>query len=198
MVSRLSLIAGALASLTLAGSAAAQLQSFTGNVDRKLAQCFLYTQDGGFNVHGLIAIHYGAPEWKGEYTGMVKEAKPGTRARLGKDFWTTLDTSCTLMAGDTKIAPGTYYVGVEMAEEGKMHMVLLDATKIRASGMNPAQTGQTEGGIRIPMTLKTDAEEHHELDIAIETSEDDPKHLAMIVRWGPMAAKAKVTADIEA
>ncbi len=190
-------LTAALAAMTLAGSAAAQLQAFAGTSDRKTAQVFLFTQDGGFNVHGLVSVHYGQPEWKDSYAEQIKGAEAGTRARLGKDIWTTLDTSCALKAGDTTIPAGFYYLLAEMGAEGKLNLVLLDPKAATEQKLNPSTSNMAEGGIVVPLTTDMEAEPQQKLTMEIKTG-DDAKNLSLVIHWGPVQATAKMVAQVDA
>ncbi len=199
MSTRFSLATGVLvASLVAVADARAQMKAFSGSSERQSTGVFLYTEsEDSFQMHGMVSVHYGAPEWKEDYAGMVAKTKPGTRARLGKDLWTTLDTNVPLKAGDATIAAGTHYLAVEMGEGGKISLVVLDAAKVHAKKWHPGMSGESEGGTKIPMEMKSDLPVETTLAIELKTG-DDPRNLALIVRWGPYEARAKLRADVEA
>src|SRR5262245_33441146 len=57
----------------------------------------VYYGDSGISAE--YAIEYGTPEWKPEYDKSWDSMTRGKRLRLGKDWWTTLNSMSPLVMG---------------------------------------------------------------------------------------------------
>lgn len=173
--------------LVLSVSAAAQqVQTFAGTEERQVSRVGYYTQtDAGFQMLGGVSVDFGMPEWKKAYEkeGFLDQFV-GQRWRFGSGVWTSLDTNLPLTIGDTQVAPGAYYLALEYTADKKMHLILLDAQKMREKKMDAGGAQETTGGMAIPMDWKKVDDVADRFTIALEQSEDDPKQVTMVVRWG--------------
>src|SRR5262245_56274783 len=103
----------AVAALALPASQSQQLQAFGGNSPRMAATRLCFDQQ----LRGMICVQYGQPTWKAEYDGMLEKLK-GKQLRLGKDFWTTFNTTVALDVGGTAVPAGAYYLGLTCGADG--------------------------------------------------------------------------------
>src|SRR5262245_61039285 len=72
-------------------SGGSKIQVFGG--DDTLNQTDLFFWDDAAHASvGYVAVTYGAPTWKPQYDSMFETIK-GTRVRLGKNAWTSLETT---------------------------------------------------------------------------------------------------------
>src|SRR5262249_20774416 len=117
--------------VTFAPRARAQTQNgqpFIQQTERALARVAYFGQKG---LSGEYSIEYGKPDWKAEYDKDFDKLTHGKRLRLGKDYWTNLDTCCPLQSGDKEIKPGNYFLVLECSEKGTWELVLLDSDLMR-------------------------------------------------------------------
>ena len=115
-MARIPLLAAALLGTALFSAAPAQVQAFGDNFPRMSTRLLYFGETGPL---GQICIQYGQPEWKAEYDQMLTAAR-GTSQRLGRDFWTSLDTDMDLTIGGTKVPAGQWYLGLRIDEEGSL------------------------------------------------------------------------------
>ena len=178
------------AAMLLPAFSVAQIQSLAEETERKCARVLLYDSSAqGVTVHGVIQVDYGAPRWKPEYGDLLRGAKPGTRMRLGKDGWASLETNVPLVCGGTKIAVGRYYLALEIAEKGgDCNLVLLDPAVIRRDKIRAARTEQTRGGLEVPLQRIEPVDDEHveRLRIRLRGGESDATVLTLEMRWGSL------------
>ncbi len=179
--------------------ASAQVTAF-GGVDRDRAGSTVIMFDQGTrNVLGGASISFSAPEWKDEYNDfdamLEKHKLKGHNARLGKNWWTTLDTTIALEIGGTKVAPGAYHLGLHCDTDGKFHLLVLDAAKSTKNGWLPFLTEAWKPEYRIPLELKKGAREESTVKMQIELTAEpkNPSSGAFAVRWG----KHELTAPVK-
>ncbi len=188
-----------LATASLGFAAAAQkVEAFASNAVRESTQVLYFARtEDGFAMKGAVSIHYGAPDWKNSYAGMLEQ--PSQRYRLGKDGWTTLDTNVALKVGDTVIAPGTYYLALATSKDKKPQLVLLDADSIRPKKTMPNDSSKTTGGTSIPLQAiePTDDEHVHKLRMQLTTDQDDVAKTRLTLRWGSLMLVADMVAQVD-
>jgi hypothetical protein len=183
----------ALAAFSLfASSARSQIQVFGGpEDDRRCATVIMF----GENVMGGCSLSYSAPDWKAEYDkpGALDPYR-GQNVRLGKNWWTTFETSVPVEIGGTKLMPGAYVLGLHYTEDGEFHLLAIDAGMAMKKGMMPFSPQGWSGGTAMPLTLEKDSldETHQKMEISISANQDDPSKGAFAIRWG----KHQLTADV--
>lgn len=179
-----------LAALLLVSTATAQLQVFGGDGPR-MASTKIFWHDGPV---GMICVQYGQPEWKPEYNAMIAEAK-GKKARLGKDFWTTLNTSVALTIGAVKVPAGSYYLGVgSNAKDGSLELLVMDAKGADAKGFAPFMPDAWVPDYVVPMKHDDAAKETRLLTIQIRG--DDPAKMSLRLSWGNHEMTAALVAHM--
>lgn len=179
------LLSTLLTTLLLASTALAQkVRAFQGpDPDRKSTSALLL--DESFVPQAGVAIDYSAPTWKEEYNGMLDKLK-GRDARLGKNFWTTFSTMTDCEVGGTKIAAGSYFLGLRCDKDGNFHLLVLDqATNLKAKAA-PWMANTWKGGVACAMTLAKDslADSAELMQIEVAMSEQDPAAGKLSIRWG--------------
>src|SRR2546425_5669783 len=88
---------------------------------------------------GEFAIDYGRPVWKKDYDDSAKfdGMTNGKTWRLGKDFWTVLDTNLPLRIAGKEVAPGTYYLGLFRSADGAAwSLAFIEPAKARAAHLD--------------------------------------------------------------
>lgn len=134
-------------------ASAQKLTGASGGSQRAETRMMVFNDD--FSVFAMASLTHGQPMWKPEYDGMLDKVK-GRMNRLGKDWFTTLITSSELEIGGSKIAPGSYVVGLHCDKDGKFALALMDSSKAMKAGLTPF-TPEWKPEITAPLTLNKDA-----------------------------------------
>ncbi|MFY9341753.1 MAG: hypothetical protein WAT39_04645 [Planctomycetota bacterium] len=150
---RLPLLTAAFAALCLTLPATAQkIQGADANSMRNETRIMVYTED--FSVFAMASLTHGQPEWKAEYDGKFDSLK-GKTNRLGKDWFTTLITSSEFEIGGTRLAAGSYVVGLHCDKDGKFSLAFMDSSKAMKDGVNPFMDWKPE--VSAALTLNKDS-----------------------------------------
>ena len=180
--------------VTIAAPAAAQLQAYAQNAERKATR-IAYFDMAAQSSPGQFVIQYGAPQWKDEYEDQVDQLK-GMRFRLGSDFWATLDTSMDLTIAGTKVPAGYYYLGMARTEDGDYRLVLHDANKLRPMRTDAFITSRLSGGIEVPMTHAKADSAAERLKIELSEERGQLGKASLLIQWGPHKLTAPIVADL--
>ena len=147
---------------------------------------------------GEFSIHYGRPVWKKEYEDAAKfdGMTKGKTWRLGKDFWTVLDTNLPLKIGGKQIAVGSYYLGLFRSADGATwSLALIDPAKARAGRLDAFEINKAPIQLKIPMTEeKASGAMAQKLSIKFSYPKENPKDVTMRVTWGKLQLKAPIQA----
>lgn len=177
---RTSILSIALVATALAASASAQLQVIGGDSERMSSMALFW--DNG--PAGMVCIQYGQPEWKPSYEGMINQLED-KQLRLGKDFWTTLNTTKALTIGGTKVPAGSYYLGLKCDKDRLFHLVVLRAEKADEKGWTPFIADEWKPEILCPMDHGKVEDPVAKMRIAIEEdSAEDPTKRMLTITWG--------------
>ena len=115
------------------------------------------------------------------------------RLRLGKDYWTNLDTCRPLMSGDKEIKPGNYFLALDGSDKGAWELVLLDSDPMRKQRIDAFSSEQTSGGPKIPLKHETVTENAAQLSIKFIAEEKDARLQTLEIHFG----KHRLTAPIQ-
>jgi hypothetical protein len=171
---------------------AAQLQAFGGSAPRMAATRLFFAP--GFQLKGMVCVQYGQPAWKAEYDAMVDKLK-GKQLRLGKDFWTTFNTTVALDVGGTAVPAGAYYLGLTCGADGAFSLALLHAEAADKAGFAPFAADAWKIDLTAPMKHATGDKQVDAMTMDLNVDEKDPTLLTFVVSWGkhtlsvPMKAK---------
>jgi len=196
---RLPTLSAAFAALCLALPATAQkLHVIEGKGERAQTSVLFF----GENVMGGMQFIYTAPLWKDSYDGMFDQLK-GKLHRLGKDWWTTFNTTADVDFGGTKVPAGCYVVGLECDKDGKFSLALLDATKAMKQGAMPFPVTE-DGGmnwkpeIRVPLTLNKDGakESAEKMTMTLKVEGEDLAKGSFTFAWGKHTLTAPVAVQL--
>ena len=180
---RLPFISAALAAICLALPASAQdVRVFGGNGQRANSSLILFGKD----LMAGITITHGQPVWKDEYTGQLDRLK-GKTHRLGKDLWTTFLTSVPVEIGGSKIAAGSYCVGLHCDEKGNFALAMIDTTKAMKKGLMPFAPHTWKPDAIAPLELNKDIAEKsvEKMTMTLAASKEDPMTGTFTIAWGP-------------
>jgi len=148
---------------------------------------------------GNVAISYGQPVWKDEYEDATKfdSMTKGQVWRLGKDFWTTLDTNLPFKVGGKEIPAGYWYLGLHRSADGATwSLALLDPAKARKTYAIPAGLPLGHGpapDLLAPLTAAEASSVVEKLKILVTREEEDLRRATLRIAWG----KLLLTAPIE-
>ena len=184
-----------LAALTFVPAQRAQQVVGGPDPDRKASTVFVFTDS--FEALAGVSIGYSQPKWQDSYNGMLEELK-GNYTRLGKNWWTTLDTVGTLEIGGTKIEAGSYFLGLAVDEDDAFSLLVFDSKHAMKTGLLPFSTalyrGEAKAEIKAPLTLAKHSlkEVVVQMEIEITADKKDPATGAFSIRWGEHELSAPV------
>ena len=182
--SRCPVLIALFACLVASGTSDAHMQGngpVVQNEPRAMARVVFF---GNTGVAGEYAIEYGKPAWKSEYDQDFAKLTHGKRLRLGKDWWTTLNTYCALTFDKVEIKAGEYFLALDCSEKGDWSLIALDPEPLRKSKMDAFSTSSTKGGSRIPMVYEVTKDEVKELSIQFLADEKKPRDQTLEIRFG--------------
>jgi hypothetical protein len=183
--------AATLAAICTLPSLRAQVQVFGGpDPDRKGSSVIMFSD----TMMAGIAISYSAPVWKEQYNQMLDSLK-GKNLRLGKNWWTSFDTSVPAVIGGVRIEAGSYFLGMHCDKDGKFSLLLFAAADAMKGNLMPFAEDAWKGGTSAPLTLAKDSlkEPAKSMVIAIEADAKNPASGMFRVQWGPHELTAPVT-----
>jgi hypothetical protein len=152
---------------------------------------------GGGGLAGEYSIQYGKPAWKPEYDQNFEKMTRGQRMRLGKDWWTSLETFGPLTFGEkTELAEGSWFLALECSAKGEWSLVALDPAPLRKSRMDAFATAKTTGGTMIPMQYETVAENEPDLRIQFVADAAKPREQTLEIRFGKHRLSTRVVAKL--
>ena len=183
-----------LATALLATAGTAQIKAFGGDGERKTS-VVMFFDTSNFAYHGGYNFTYGAPDWKAEYDEKIETAGD-QKARLGKDDWSTLDTSVPLTIGGVQVPAGQWYLGLGR-EDGKYFMMVMSADTCRKNKVPPSATPKLTAKINVPLTYAKVEKEAEQLHISAVR---DPKELTkatLRLHWGTHQLTAPIVANLD-
>ena len=196
-MSLLSTIRIAFLAAAIATPAFSQVQAFGGDAPRMAATRMLLASPN-FAPVGLVCIQYGQPAWSAEHQAKL-DAMKGENARLGKDYWTTLNTSCALTIGGTKVAAGSYYLGLKVDAEGAFHLLVISSATADAKKWAPWSGAELKADFTCPLTRTATATEAALLKISLgEVKKEAPAEMTFSIQWGKHQLAAPVVAELPA
>ena len=157
--------------------------------DERASTRVLYWDSAEDSAAGEFAIDYGRPVWKSEYDDGTKfdAMTKGKVWRMGKDFWTVLDTSLPLKFSGREVPVGSYYLGIHRSTDGNQwSLAFIDPVKVRAARLDGFQIEKTPIEFKVPMSFKPVTAPVEKLTITLHHTKEKPKDVTMKVVWGKM------------
>jgi hypothetical protein len=152
---------------------------------------------GGGGSYGQVSVSYGSVGWKDRYAGDIKSKKlENTRWRLGKDFWTTLDSNIPITIGGTAVPVGYYYLTLERRSNGDFVLALNDPAEVKKARLDAYMAEQTKGGIEVLLKHETLPESASKLDVSLSIDQEEPTKGAFTIKFGPNKLSAPVVYQI--
>jgi hypothetical protein len=191
-----SVCAAAFAAVAFLSPTRAQIKVFGGQDSDRRASSVLAFEGENFAFKGAVCINYSQPTWKDAYDKEIDGGKfNGTNQRLGKNWWTSLDTTIALDIGGTKVNPGIHYLGINIDSKGKCSLAVLESKKALDNGWTPFQPDKWKVDTLVPLTMNKNAlsESQTKMVIAIESDKADPSKGKFSIQWG----KHELTAPVK-
>lgn len=164
-------------------------QPYVQEEPRGMARVVFFNDSG---VAGEYTVEYGKPAWQAAYDEGFDKLTKGKRLRLGKDYWTTLDTWCPLTIGEKEVKAGAYFLALECSDKGQWSLVLLDPEPLRKVRFDAYETSNTKGGALLPLEHSEVKENEAALAIRFVADAKDPKLQTLEIRFGRHRLAAKV------
>jgi hypothetical protein len=152
-----------------------------------------------FSFGSLASIEHGQPEWQTEYDGMMDKLK-GKLHRLGKNQFTTFNTSTELEWGGTKVPAGSYIVGLHCDKDGKFSLALMDATKAMKAGLQPFTPQTWTPDLNVPLTFNKGVAQEpvNKLTMTFKADDKTPAKGEFKLAWGKHTLTAPATMKVQA
>jgi hypothetical protein len=148
---------------------------------------------------GQFAIDYGRPEWKKEYEDQVKfdAMTKGKVWRMGKNFWTILDSALPLKISGKSVPPGYYYLGLRRSADGSQwSLAFLDPVKLRAARSDGFIINKAKVEFEVPVKVEPSKDIATKLTIALAYPEKDATHVTFKLAWGNFVATAPIEVSL--
>lgn len=169
----------------------AEARVFQQQGERRASRVFWFSRAGS---PGQVSVSYGGVAWKDSYAEDAKSKEfENRRWRLGKDFWTTIDSNLPMTIGTTAVPVGYYYLTLEKKSNGDFVLALNDPAVVKKTKLDAFQADQTKGGIEVVLKHETMPESSPKLDIAFSSDADDSSKGALTIKFGPNKLTAPVT-----
>lgn len=134
---------------------------------------------------GQIALDWGGVTWKPEFEEHFSgQSLTERRWRFGKDFWTTWDSSLTVMFGERKLPAGHYYVMLTRQPSGSLALVFLDSAIARDARLDAMLAHTTRGGLEVPVSHEATTAATEALELTFVPDPDEPTHVRLDATFG--------------
>lgn len=174
--------------------AAEESKAFVQNEPRAMSRVVFFGKSG---LAGEYSVQYGKPAWNAEYDKDFAKLTHGKRLRLGKDWWTTLETFSPLtFGGTTELAEGAWFLALECSEAGAWSLVALDPAPIRKAKLDAFASAKTTGGTLIPLAYEAVADAEPDLRIQFAAVEGKPGEQTLEIRFGKHRLTTTVAAKL--
>jgi hypothetical protein len=148
---------------------------------------------------GQFAIEYGRPDWKKAYEDPAKfdEMTKGKVWRMGKNFWTILDTSLPLKISGKLVPPGYYCLGLRRSADGaQWSLAFLDPAKLRAARSDGFIINKAKVEFEAPVKVEKSKDIAAKLAISLEYPKKNPTNVAFKLAWGNFVATAPIEVSL--
>ena len=148
---------------------------------------------------GQFAIDYGRPEWKKDYEDAAKfdGLTKGKVWRMGKNFWTILDSSLPLKISGKSVPPGYYYLGLRRSADGaQWSLAFLDPMKVQAARLDGFIINKAKVEFEVPVKMEKVPVIASKLLITLPYAEKTPTHVTFKLAWGNFVVTAPVEVSL--
>ena len=160
----------------------------------------LYRYRADDSALGQLAVNYGRPQWRAEYndSGAFDQLTRGKVWRLGKDFWTVLDTSIVLRVDGRSVVPGDYYLGLHRSQDGsKWSLVVIDAHQARKLHLDSARIEQAPVLFKASATYEEASKVVERLAITVSRSGNQLDDVVLTIAWGNHRLSVPIKVELE-
>ncbi len=166
-----------------------------GGPDEQASARVLYWNRATDSSAGWFAINYGRPVWKKDYEDPAK-FDPMTKGkvwRMGRNYWTALDTSLPLKISGKDVPVGYYYLGLRRSADGSQwSLAFIDPAKVRGTRLDAFEIGKAPVKFEAPMSASKSDAPTEKLTIALSYRKEDIKDVTMKLAWGSLALTAPI------
>lgn len=183
----------------LAQDGESALKAFGGDMKERAEARILFWDSAEKSAVGEFVITYGRPEWKPEYseTATFDKMTKGKVWRVGKNFWTMLDTNVPLRVGGEQVEPGQYYLGVLRSNDGaQWQLCFFDPVAAREDLLDASEIDQAEIAFTAPLMFSKSETVKEKLEISLEKSENRLNRSQLKIQWGSFELKTVVFARL--
>lgn len=166
-----------------------------GIVEERASVRVLYWDQVKDGAAGQFAIDYGRPAWRKEYEDKAKfdSMTRGKVWRLGKDFWTVLDTGVPLKIGGKDVPVGAWYLGLRRSSDGSTwSLVFIDPAKVRKARLDAFEINKAPVEFKIAVTSGAPETTTEKLTIELSYKKDNIKDVTLKILWGKLQVSAPV------
>lgn len=166
-----------------------------GSLEERGSARVLYWDQSKDGAAGQLAIDYGRPGWRKEYEDTAKfdSMTIGKVWRLGKDFWTVLDSSVPLKIAGTNVPVGSWYLGLHRSSDGKTwSLAFIDPAKVRKARLDAFEINKAPVEFKIPLTAVEAATTTEKLNITLSYKKENIKDVTLKILWGKLQVSAPV------
>lgn len=193
--------------LTLSLAVSAQHMTFGGGtdgLDRRESTWIAYFDQPGGRFVGGFTINYNKVVWQERYAEELDTILRGSIWRMGKHFWSTLDTNLGLELAGVRIPAGYYYLGLSRDEEGTFHLAVIDAQNAQKARLDAFNIADADVRYSVPLTLEQTDSVEDALTIFFSVERKDPSvpyeagivtDALLTIAFGDVRLKAPVKVD---
>lgn len=157
------------AALSAPAFSQSELTTFGGGpdgIDARESTWIAYFDRSKQQFTGGFSINYNTVQWQEEYAEQLETILRGKRWRLGKHFWSTLDTNLDLTMGGVPVEAGYYYLGLGRSEDGsEWTLLLIDAAAARAKRLDAFNIDRAPIAYEVPLSFDSTDENEPELQM---------------------------------
>lgn len=171
---RFSILRLSILCIFFAAAAAAQGQQMTfgggaDGRDERQSTWVMYFDSGSGRSTGGFALNYNRVLWKEDYAKQLETILRGKTWRLGKHFWTTLDSNLPLEMAGVEVKPGYYYLGLQRSEDGsRWNLALIDSQAARQARLDAFNISEAKVVYAIPLSFSRAEEKAEHLSVFFE------------------------------
>ena len=148
---------------------------------------------------GQLAIEYGRPEWKKAYEDPAKfdSMTKGKVWRMGKNFFTLLDTSLPLTISGHAVPPGYYFLGLGRSADGAhWSLSFFDPAKIRAAHLDGFVVNKAHVEFQVPVKVERSDTITDKLSITLPYEKETPTKISFRLAWGNFVATVPIDVSL--
>ncbi len=168
--------------------------------DERASARLLYWDRDARSAAGQIALNYGQPVWKKDYEDPAKfdSLTKGKVWRMGKDYWTVLDTQLPLKIAGKPVAVGSYFLGLHRSSDGaQWSLAFIDPVEVRRAHLDASQIGKARVAFMVPMSAQKADDKVEKLTIILSHPKDDLKNVTLKLAWGNVLLTAPVQVTLQ-